>query len=166
MKLNLDALKDNILEQLQAEGFVVFHGFCRSGESRPMAYWDTTRTPSFRPFWRRPVRPAPSWSSSTTWSSPSGMVDDAMDQLEEYDLPVEERRGFERRLREMQRLPGIHLRAGTLLRLRAAAPTFTSCGPIGTWTSCTSSTRSTATRPRAEDEDGEEDSMGGYFSRN
>ena len=48
MKPNLDTLKESMLEQLQAQGFAVFHGLCRHGESHPMAWWDTRRQPEFR----------------------------------------------------------------------------------------------------------------------
>lgn len=166
MKLNLDALKDSILEHLQTEGFVVFHGFCHSGGSRPVAYWDTRSHPDFQAFLSTARQAGIKLVVFNRIEFSSGMVDDAMDRLEEYELPVEERRGFERRLREMQAYHGFtcvlelsfdsegrtyvyELRADWYLDFLHILDQIESYAPED-----------------AEDEEGEEDSMGGYFSRN
>ena len=101
MKLDLDALKDEILAQLAADGFVVFHGWCRGSESHPAAFWDTSRTPDYRPFLVTARQAGARLVVFHHLEFVPAMVEDALDRLEECEAPVEERRGFERKLREM-----------------------------------------------------------------
>ena len=106
MKLNLDALKDQILEYLEKEGVLVFRGFCRNPEARPIAYWDSHRAPEFQAFLKVAREAGAKLVVFNDMDFSTGMADDAMDRLEEYDMPVEARRGFERRLREMRAYQG------------------------------------------------------------
>jgi hypothetical protein len=164
MKLDLDALKDNILEYLETEGFVVFHGFCHSDGSRPMAYWDTSRSPDFQAFLATARQAGVKLVAFNHVEFSTAMVDDAMDRLEAYELPIEERRGFERRLREMHAYQGFtcalelsfdsdgrtylyELRADWHADFLHILDEIESYAPEG-------------------EEGGQEDSMGDYFSRN
>ena len=52
MKQNLDTLRSDIEHYLEAEGFVVFHGFSRLSEMGPLVEWDTERYPDYRLFLR------------------------------------------------------------------------------------------------------------------
>ena len=52
MKLNLDILKSEIREYLDAHEFVIFHGFSRTLEPRPVVLWDTDDYPDFKQFLR------------------------------------------------------------------------------------------------------------------
>lgn len=166
MKLNLDALRDNILEHLKTEGFVVFHGFSHSPGSHPVAFWDTTGHPDFQAFLSTARQAGVELVVFNCLEFSSAMADGAMGQIEEYELPVEERRGFERRLREMQAYDGFtcalelsfdsegrtyrfELRSEWYMDFLSIIDQIESYAPEG-----------------AEDEEGEADSMGGYFSRN
>ena len=106
MKLDLDALKDSIIEHLEREGFAVFQGFCHSDGSHPMAYWDTGRNPDFQAFLATASHAGVRLVVFNHVEFSIAMADDAMNRLEEYELPIEERRGYERRLREMQAYHG------------------------------------------------------------
>jgi hypothetical protein len=164
MKLNLDVLKDEILEQLAAEGFAVFHGYCRHGESRPVAYWDTARAPDFRPFLATARQAGARTVVFRQVEFVAEMVEDAIDSLEDCELPSEERRGLERRLREMQAYQGFTC---------ALELSYDSEGRTYVW-ELRAEWYSEFLRILDEidsylpedDERGEEDSMGGYFSRN
>lgn len=101
MKQNLDALKEDILEHLDEQGLVVFHGFCRNPESRPSAYWDTGRHPEFAQFIAIARQAGVKMVVFNHLQFASGMVEDALDRLEECEMPAEELRGHERRLREI-----------------------------------------------------------------
>lgn len=101
MKANLDVLKDEIPAQLSAEGFVVFRGFCRNGQARPAAFWDTARNPDFQSFLATARQAGVKVVVFNHLEFVKEMVDDALDSLEDGELPADERRAFERRLREM-----------------------------------------------------------------
>jgi hypothetical protein len=164
MKLNLDTLKDSIAEHLEREGFAVFQGFCHSDGSRPMAYWDTTRNPDFQAFLATAGQAGVKLVVFNHVEFSAAMVDDAMNRLEEYELPIEERRGFERRLKQMQPYNGFacalelsfdsegrtymyEVRADWYADFLHILDEIESYAPEG-------------------EEGGEEDSMGGYYSRN
>ncbi len=164
MKLNLDVLKDDILEQLEAQGFVVFHGFCRNGESRPVAFWDTSRTPDFQPFLASARQAGAKMVVFNHVGFVSGMVEDAMDRLEGCELPAEERRGLERGLREMHSYQGFTC---------AIEISYDSEGRTyiyelqAEWYSDFLHILDEIDSYLPEGDEGEEeDSMGGYFSRN
>ena len=101
MNVNLDSLKNEILEHLEAQGFVVFEGFCRGSESRPVAYWNTHRRPDFREFAATASQAGVRMMVFNYLEFASGMAEDGLEQLEDCDLPSDERRTLERRLREM-----------------------------------------------------------------
>ena len=102
MKPNLDTLKESILEQLQAQGFAVFHGLCRHGDANPVAWWDTRRHPEFETFLAAARKAGATLIVFSHLEFFEAMVEDALDHLEDCELPAAERRAIERRLREMQ----------------------------------------------------------------
>ena len=102
MKPNLDTLKDSMLEQLQAQGFAVFHGLSRHGDGNPVAWWDTRRHPEFETFLAAARKAGVALIVFSHLEFFEGMVEDALDQVEDCELPPQEQRKIERRLREMQ----------------------------------------------------------------
>ena len=101
MKNNLEALKNDIVSQLKAQGLVVFHGIRRRSDSRPTAYWDADNMPEFQTFLATAKQCGVRMVIFTSLQFSTVMVEDALGEIEDYDLPPEERRGFERRLREI-----------------------------------------------------------------
>jgi hypothetical protein len=167
MKPNLDALKDNILEHLQTEGFVVFHGFCHNAASRPIAYWDSSAHPDFTAFLSTARQAGIKLVVFNYLEFSSAMVDDAMERLEEYELPLEERRGFERRLREMQAYQGFT--CALELSFDSEGRTFVyelRADWYVDFLHILDQVESYAPEGAEDEEEGEEDSIGGYFSRN
>jgi hypothetical protein len=102
MKPNLDTLKESMLEHLQAQGFGVFHGVCRHGDANPVAWWDTRRHPEFELFLAAARKAGATMIVFSHLEFFEAMVEDALDQLEDCELPAKEQRTIERRLREMQ----------------------------------------------------------------
>lgn len=164
MKPNLDVLRDEILQHLGKQGFVVFHGFCRSGATRPTAYWDVDRAPDYRAFLATASQAGVKIVVFGQVQFSAAMVDDATGRLEDFELPPEERRGHERRLREMRAYQGFtcalelsfdcegrayiyELQADWYAEFLRILDEIDSYAP-------------------EEDEEGEKGSMGGYFSRN
>ncbi|MFB3779329.1 MAG: hypothetical protein ACE141_17055 [Bryobacteraceae bacterium] len=101
MKANLDVLKNEIPAQIAEEGLVLFQGCCRNGQARPVAYWDTRRRPDFPSFLATARQAGVKLVVFHCLEFVREMVDDALDSLEDCDLPADERRSLERRLREM-----------------------------------------------------------------
>jgi hypothetical protein len=164
MKLNLDAMKADILEQLQAEGFVIFHGYCRNGQSRPVAYWDTTRTPEFQAFLATARQAGAKMMVFNQVQFFEGMVDDALDQLEQCELPVEERRGYERRLREMSAYQGFT--CALELSFDSEARTFVYDLQADWYAEFMHILDDIDGFESEGEEEGEDGPVGGYFSRN
>jgi hypothetical protein len=102
MKPNLDTLKESILEHLQTQGFAVFHGLGRHGDALPVAWWDTRRYPEFETFLAAARKAGATLIVFSHLEFFEAMVEDALDHLEDCELPAPERRTIERRLREMQ----------------------------------------------------------------
>jgi len=102
MKPNLEHLKDEIVEHLKTQGFVVFHGYSRHGDSRPVAIWDTHGHPEFQDFLGAARQAGAKVVSFNRMEFVPEMLDDAKDRLEDCELPDADRRRVERRLREMR----------------------------------------------------------------
>jgi hypothetical protein len=106
-RTNLDHLMRDILAHLDHEGFVPFKSQPRGPDlGNAAVYWDTERYPDYREF----LTAAASAGARliTVWSrefSP-GLVDDAMASLSEANLPRDERREIERRLKEFRSYEG------------------------------------------------------------
>jgi hypothetical protein len=164
MKLNLDALKTDILEQLRADGFVVFHGHCRNGQSRPVAYWDTARVPEFQSFLAAARQTGAKMVVFNQVQFFEGMVEDALEQLEECELPVEERRGYERRLREMSAFQGFT--CALELSFDTEARSFVYEVQADWYSDFLRIVDDLDSYSHEGEEEGEKGSMGGYFSRN
>ena len=164
MKPNLDDLKADILEQLRSEGFVVFHGHCRNGQSRPVAYWDTARTPEFRAFLATARQAGAKLIVFNQVQFYEGMVEDALEQLEECELPVEERRGYERHLREMSDYQGFT--CALELSFDSESRTFVYEVKADWYTDFLRILDDIDGYSPEDETEGEEGSMGGYFSRN
>lgn len=106
MTPNLDVLKDEILAYLETEGFVVFRGYSRQLNDSSCVYWDTVGHPDFRKFLQaaRGVEARLIVYHARRFSDE--MVEDALERLQECDLPREEHRRLERRFRELRAYDG------------------------------------------------------------
>lgn len=106
MKQNLDVLKTEIQEHLQRENFVVFFGHSRGLDPLPIVVWDSDRYPDYRQFLKTATAAGAKIVVLHSREFGSEVVDTAIDELDEVNLTSEERRGYERRLREMRAYDG------------------------------------------------------------
>jgi hypothetical protein len=164
MKLNLEALKNSVTEHLDREGFAVFQGICHSDGSRPMAYWDTGRNPDFHAFLAIAVRAGVKLVVFNHVEFSAAMVEDAMGRLGGCDLPVEERRGFERRLKEMQAYDGFS--CALELSFDSGGRTYVFEVRTDWYTDFLRVSDEIDVYAPEDEERGDGDSMGGYYSRN
>lgn len=101
MNLNLDTLKTEILDFLTGQGFVVFHGYSRLADSDSFVAWDTDRHADYRMFLDAARRAGIKLVVYHHREFTAEHLEEASERLEECDLSAEERRNIERRLRDL-----------------------------------------------------------------
>ncbi len=101
-RLNLDALKAEIQEHLEHEGFSIFHGYSRMMDTQSLVFWDTDRHPEYRLFVKVAKAAGAPIMVLNQRNFKVEIIDDAIERLELSDLPVEEQRAIERRLKELR----------------------------------------------------------------
>ena len=107
MDLNLDTLKREILDSLEANGFAIFRG-CPGGlEGLPMVLWDVEHHPDYQMFLDTARKTGARLVIFASREFESSDIDDLLEQLEETDLPREEQRDYERRLKELRIFEGV-----------------------------------------------------------
>lgn len=163
MKQNLDALKDEIQQHLESEGFLVFHGFSRPLESIREIRWNIRTHPDFRQFVsiarqmgaKLIVLYAPQFDTI--------LLDETLTELEEMDLPRDEKRVFERRLRELRGYEGFTHEIQLSFDYEGHVYLF----ELQTeWFGDYQNLLDEIDASVPEDEDDEEGPIGGYFSNN
>ena len=102
MSVDLDSLKNEILDRLGKEDLVVFHGYSRLADTDSFVAWDTDRYPDFRLFLGAAKKAGARMIVFHERKFSSEHVEDVRDRLEACDLTVEERRNLERRLSELR----------------------------------------------------------------
>jgi len=107
MDLNLDSLKQEILEYLEQSEFAIFRSAPGGLEGLPMVLWDAERYPDYQMFLdtARKIGAKMILFAAREFESPE--IDDAIEELDECDLTREERRDLETRLRELRVHEGV-----------------------------------------------------------
>jgi hypothetical protein len=106
MKIDLDHLKAEIEEHLKSQGFVVFQGHSRISGSTPFVYWDTDRFPDFRDFLDVAKQCGARLIVFHYREFTRGHLEDAMDRLEAAELPRDDQRPLERRIKALRDYEG------------------------------------------------------------
>jgi hypothetical protein len=105
--LNLDTLKREILEYLNASDLAVFHSRPGGLEGQPLVLWDTERHPDYQMFLdvaRKSGRRVVIFASREFQAAD---IDDLLGQLEDLDLSREEQREYEKRLKGLRIYEGV-----------------------------------------------------------
>ena len=107
MDLNLDTLKHEILEYLGATGLAVFHSSpgCLDGQS--MVLWDSDRHPDYQMFLDVARKIGVQVILFASREFESAEIEEAVEHLEECELPREEYREYESRLHELRSYEGV-----------------------------------------------------------
>jgi hypothetical protein len=105
--LNLDTLKQEVLEYLEAAGFAVFHGHPGGLEGQPAVLWDTKHQPDYRMFLEVARKAGINLVVYGTREFEAADLDELLAELEDCDLTREERRDYESRLRELRIFEGV-----------------------------------------------------------
>jgi len=104
--LNLDTLKSEILDYLDAGGFVVFHGNAGGLEGLPIVVWNSEKYPDYQMFLETAKSLAARLVIFATSEFCVDEVDAALEELETCDFTRDERRDLERRLSDLRAYDG------------------------------------------------------------
>jgi hypothetical protein len=102
MRPNLDSLNEEIQQYLEAEHFVVFRAASRITNVGPqVVYWDSDRYPDFRLFLDCAAKLGIRLVTFHQREFTHAHREDALDRLEETDLPRDEKRELGRRIEDL-----------------------------------------------------------------
>ena len=164
MDLNLDTLKQEVLEYLDAAGFAVFHGSPGGMEGPPVVLWDTERYPDYRMFLEVARKAGINLVVFGTREFESADLDDLVAQLDDCELTREERRDYESRLRELRIFEGVTCSLDLAFDHHSRLYIF-EVQPD--WYEDFLGVEDEIVSRIADEEDADEgDSLGGYFSKN
>ncbi len=164
MDLNLDTLKQEILEFLNASGFAVFHSIPGGLEGFPIVLWDTERFPDYQMFLDVARQSGIKLILLAVREFESSDLDDLLAQLDDCELTREERRDYESRLRELRIFTGVTCSLELAFDYQSRLYVY-EVQPD--WYEEFMGVEEEIAA-RASDDDGpmEDDSLGGYFSKN
>lgn len=107
MDLNLDTLKREILEFLDSSGLAVFHGSPGGLDGQPLVLWDTERHPDYQMFLDVAVKSETRVIIFASREFQPADTEDLLAQLDDLSLTREEKRDYEKRLRELRVHEGV-----------------------------------------------------------
>jgi len=105
MRLNLNTLRGEIQEHVEAQGMVAFQSLPRSVEPAAV-YWDTDRHPDYREFVAAAAAAGVRMVTLYAREFTSDLFDDTLEQLTETRMDRDERRAIETRLNEIRAYEG------------------------------------------------------------
>ena len=163
MSLNLDELRIETLQYLESQGFVVFHGYSRLADTDSFVAWDVDRKPDYHGFLDT-AKNAGARLIVYHWREfARGHVDEAAERLEGCEISVEERRAMEKRLRELRAYEGFTCALELSFEFEARVYLF---NLRAEWYEEYLDLLEEIDAALPEGEDEEDDSIGGYYSRN
>jgi hypothetical protein len=162
--LNLDTLKQEVLEYLDSAGFAVFHGHPGGLEGPPVILWDTEHHPDYRMFLEVARKAGVNLVVFATREFEAADLDDLLAQIEDCELTREERRDYESRLRELRIFEGVTCSLDLAFDLHSRLYVY-EVQPD--WYEEFLGVEDEIASRMADEEDLDEgESLGGYFSKN
>jgi hypothetical protein len=104
--LNLDTLKREILEYLDAGGFAVFHSTAGGLEGQPMVLWNTEEYPDYQMFLEAAKQVGAKLILFATSEFEEEELEEAIAELDTCNVDREERSDLESRLADMRPYEG------------------------------------------------------------
>ncbi|MGA2725010.1 MAG: hypothetical protein ABSG79_21690 [Bryobacteraceae bacterium] len=162
--MNLDTLKQEVLEYLDSAGFAVFHGHPGGLEGPPVILWDTEHHPDYRMFLEVARKAGVNLVVFATREFEAADLDDLLAQIEDCELTREERRDYESRLRELRIFEGVTCSLDLAFDLHSRLYVY-EVQPD--WYEEFLGVEDEIASRMADEEDLDEgESLGGYFSKN
>ncbi|MBV9405572.1 MAG: hypothetical protein JO211_09535 [Acidobacteriaceae bacterium] len=106
MALELESLRKEIQSYLEHSGIAVFYGYSQMTDTLNQVSWDTEQHPSYKEFIAAARKAGAKLIVFHHQAFSMDQIDDALERLEETDLPREDKRNLESRLRQLQPYEG------------------------------------------------------------
>ena len=164
MALDLETLRNDILSDLHANGMNVFHAAHRSlDDPMKQVFWDIDEHPDFRAFLAVAKSSGAKIINFHHQALSVEQIDEALDSLEDTSLTREEKRSFEKRLRELREYEGFTCSVELSFSLERKTYVF----EVETeWYESLNDILAEIDAATDAEEQEEDDSLGGYFSNN
>jgi hypothetical protein len=162
--LNLDTLKREILDYLDANGFAVFRSSPGGLEGLPMVLWDTENFPDFQSFLDVAQKCGVRLVVFASAEFDADDIDELTTHLDECELERDERRDYESRLRDLRIHAGVTCSLELAFSYESRLYVY-EVQPDWYDEFCTIE-EDVMERLTGGDSDVEGDSLGGYFSNN
>ena len=107
MDINLDTVKGEILEHLESQNFTVFRSSPGGLEGQTMVLWDSERFPDFRMFLEVAQRAGVQMVLFSSAEFVAAEIDDLLARLDECQLTREESLDYEGRLNDLRIYDGV-----------------------------------------------------------
>ncbi len=168
MTIDLDSLKEEVLQHLAAEGFAVFRSQAGSLEGLPMVSWDTAGHGDYQAFLQVAKTIGARVIVFGHREFEAEEIDEALEQLEECEFGRDERRSIERSLSDLRRFIGSTCtlemafdHQGRMYVFELVTDWFQTFAEMSELLMAAS-----AADLEEDDEDESDSSFGGYYSKN
>jgi hypothetical protein len=163
MNPNLEALRQEIPEYLESLGLAVFRGYSRLNDDTPTVMWDAERFPDYRAFAKVAQKLAIPLIVFRDQEFYEALVETSLEDLDDAELSYEERRDYERRLREFRNYAGFTCSIEMTFDFEGAMY----CFELRTdWYKEFQRISNEVNQVAEDGGDEDESPLGGYFSRN
>ena len=163
MKVNLDSLKREILEYLTSSDFAVFQSSPGRLEGFPLVLWDSQHHPDYQKFLDVARQAGARLIIFATREFEAGDLEELLEHLEECDLTRDERREYESRLRELRVFEGVTCSLELAFNYNSHMYVYT---VQPDWYEEFLSVEDEIASRLNDEDDEDDDSLGGYFSKN
>ena len=163
MDLNLDTLKREILEYLDSKEFAVFRSSPGGLEGIPMVLWDAEKHPDYQMFLEVARKSGIKLIMFASREFDAEDLDDLVEQLDACGLTREEHRDYESRLRELRAFEGVTCSLELAFDHNSRLYVY-ELQPD--WYEEYLGVEEELMTRLTEDETDQDDSLGGYFSKN
>jgi hypothetical protein len=161
--LNLDTLKHEILDYLGSAGFAIFHGTPGGLDGLPMVLWDTERHPDYRMFLDVAHKAGVKLILFASREFEAAEVDELAEHLDECELSREDYREYESRLRDLRVYEGVTCTLELAFDYNARLHVY-EIQPD--WFEEFLNIEEELMTRMTDDDIEEDDSLGGYYSKN
>ncbi len=164
MDLNLDTLKHEMLDYLEAGGFALFRSTPGALDALPLVLWDSEHHPDYQMFLEAAKKVGVKLILFASREFEASDLDDLLEQIEACNFDRDEQRDYESRLREMRAYEGVTCSLemafdhNSRMYVYEVQPDW--------YEEFLSIEDEVASRLVDEDDGEDDDSLGGYFSKN
>ena len=163
VNLNLETLKREMLAYLESSGVAVFHGVPGGLEGMPLVLWDVERFPDYRMFLDAARNAGVKLIVLAAAEFLPADLDDLEEHLEEGAFTREDKREFQSRIRDLRIHEGVTCSIELAFNLDSRMYVY-DLQPD--WYDEFANLEEEIMSQISEDESDEDDSLGGYYSKN